>query len=114
MSMQCFYKLGVLTYFQINRDYIAEVLCINKDEPEMACHGQCFLKNKLDLADDPAPAENTVPPTKQSVDFPVFLTSENVHTSRPFVQTEVNYSPYRYNTSSPHYVAPFHPPKVNT
>lgn len=34
--------------YAINRDYIAEVLCINKAKPELACDGKCHLKSSLD------------------------------------------------------------------
>ena len=30
------------------KDFIAEFLCINKDKPEMQCHGQCFLMQSLE------------------------------------------------------------------
>ena len=36
--------------FEIRRDYIAEVLCVKKDEPITVCGGQCFLNNQLEQA----------------------------------------------------------------
>ncbi len=33
--------------FKMQQDYIAKVLCINKDQPEMHCNGQCVLMKKL-------------------------------------------------------------------
>ena len=38
--------LTVFEYF-INYDYIVEVLCINKDKPELECDGKCYLKEQL-------------------------------------------------------------------
>jgi len=38
--------LTVFEYF-INYDYIVEVLCINKDKPELECDGKCYLKDQL-------------------------------------------------------------------
>lgn len=32
---------------EMQRDFIAEVFCINKEKPEMSCHGQCFIENEL-------------------------------------------------------------------
>ncbi|WP_281615124.1 hypothetical protein [Flammeovirga sp. SubArs3] len=29
------------------RDFIEKVFCINKDKPEMSCHGQCFINKQL-------------------------------------------------------------------
>lgn len=33
--------------YAINYDYIAKVLCINKDKPELSCKGKCQLMKKL-------------------------------------------------------------------
>ena len=33
--------------YLLNYDYIVNVLCINKDKPEMHCDGKCYLKNEI-------------------------------------------------------------------
>lgn len=33
--------------YWMNRDYIASVLCENKDKPELECNGQCHLKKQI-------------------------------------------------------------------
>jgi len=33
--------------FQLRKDYIAKVLCINKDRPELHCDGTCYLAKKV-------------------------------------------------------------------
>ncbi len=33
--------------YAINYDYIANVLCINKDKPALKCNGKCHLKKEL-------------------------------------------------------------------
>ncbi len=33
--------------YAINYDYISEVLCINKDKPELHCNGKCYVMNQL-------------------------------------------------------------------
>jgi len=38
--------------YEINKKYIAEVLCKNKDRPEMHCNGKCYLKKQLKKAND--------------------------------------------------------------
>jgi len=38
---------GVVTDFVINQDYIAKVLCINKERPKLNCDGKCYLAQKL-------------------------------------------------------------------
>ena len=38
--------------YRIFKDYIAKNLCENKDKPNSCCHGKCFLKKQLKLADE--------------------------------------------------------------
>lgn len=38
--------------YQLNKEYIARVLCINKDNPRLQCHGKCHLKKQLQKAED--------------------------------------------------------------
>ena len=38
--------IPVLDY-AVNYEYIKEVLCINKDVPEMQCDGKCYLRTQL-------------------------------------------------------------------
>lgn len=38
---------GTIAYFQLNRDYIARVLCENRDKPQLHCNGQCYLAKRL-------------------------------------------------------------------
>ncbi|MBD3750649.1 MAG: hypothetical protein IE931_14270 [Sphingobacteriales bacterium] len=35
----------------MNKDYIAQNLCINKDKPWLRCNGKCFLMKKIAEAD---------------------------------------------------------------
>ena len=48
--IQTFATLGVIVQFETNRSYYAEVLCINKNRPELACHGKCILMQRLNFA----------------------------------------------------------------
>lgn len=47
LAFECFSQLGILAYYQLNRDYIARVLCVNRDKPMMHCNGHCYLKKQL-------------------------------------------------------------------
>ena len=112
MSLQCCYQLGVITYFHLNRDYIAEVLCINKEKPIAMCYGQCFLEKSLDLANNTNPDQDPVPVGKDKVYFPVFLVSDISHLSTNVSEFEVDHFPYVTGSSSNHISAPFHPPTL--
>lgn len=34
--------------YAVNYDYISEVLCINKNKPELSCKGKCYVMQKLE------------------------------------------------------------------
>lgn len=112
MSLQCFYKLGVIAYFNLNREYIAEVLCINKGEPLQTCHGQCFLKTNLNLADESSSKDAEMPLTKQQVEFPVFVVSELAFKfNSGFTTIERNFRS-RFFTSIGYSRIPLRPPAI--
>jgi hypothetical protein len=113
ISLQCFYKVGVITYFQLNREYIAEVLCINKAKASSGCNGQCFLKKNLKLAEERAADKNAPPIGKEKAEFVVFVISESEYALRNSSQLANNDSPYLNSISSEHSSAPFHPPCVS-
>lgn len=41
-------SLWIIASFQINRDYIANNLCINRFDKIPVCKGQCYLNKELD------------------------------------------------------------------
>jgi len=45
--LQSFGQMIILINFKINQEYIARVLCENKDKPEMKCNGKCHLNKQL-------------------------------------------------------------------
>lgn len=45
--LQSFGQIIILINFKINQEYIARVLCENKDKPEMKCNGKCHLNKQL-------------------------------------------------------------------
>jgi len=51
--------LGTVAYFNLNRDYVARVLCENRDKPQMNCNGQCYLAKKLKASQDKQDKETT-------------------------------------------------------
>lgn len=110
LSLQCFYKLGVITYFQLNRDYIAEVLCINRDKPITVCQGQCFLDARLDLASNDTPADDTVPVNKDRIEVPTFLVITYTYSFLQRNAPDPGNSRYFFHTSPGYRGTLFHPP----
>lgn len=42
-----FSQWGMIAYYQINKEYITRVLCVNRDKAQLHCNGQCYLAKKL-------------------------------------------------------------------
>lgn len=47
MLGQTFSKSFLVLEYQWNKDFIARVLCVNRNKPEMKCEGKCYLCKKL-------------------------------------------------------------------
>jgi len=42
-----FSQWGTIAYYHANKEYIARVLCVNRDKPELHCDGKCYLAQRL-------------------------------------------------------------------
>jgi hypothetical protein len=76
LSFQCLIKIGLISYYSINIEYIIAELCENKDKPELKCNGKCYLKKKMGEADK---AEKQTAGIFKQIEFPVFI--PHVHLS---------------------------------
>ncbi|MCW2259445.1 MULTISPECIES: hypothetical protein [Sphingobacterium] len=50
MLFQACWGVVVVSAFYINRDYIAQYLCENRDAPQLHCKGTCVLMKKMKKA----------------------------------------------------------------
>ncbi|GAB4027847.1 hypothetical protein [Spirosoma gilvum] len=50
---------GTIAYYHANKDYIARVLCENRDKPQLNCDGKCYLAKKLKAQQDKQDKETT-------------------------------------------------------
>ena len=65
-------QVSVLSWYQINKGYITEVLCVNRNMPEMHCDGKCVLAQKLKQASREKANDLSAIPEIQLI-IPVFL-----------------------------------------
>jgi hypothetical protein len=59
-----------LTY-QINYEYISSVLCINKEKPEVECHGKCHLTKELKKVAEEESQKTSITRSSQMEEFPI-------------------------------------------
>lgn len=50
---------GTIAYYHVNKEYIARVLCENRDKPQLHCDGKCYLAKKLKAQQDKQDKETT-------------------------------------------------------
>nr|WP_295870068.1 hypothetical protein [uncultured Chitinophaga sp.] len=48
LLLQTFSKSLIVLQFRMQQSFIAQVLCENRNKPEMHCNGKCYLKKELD------------------------------------------------------------------
>lgn len=103
-------NLFVFLGFEVNQNYIAKELCINRDKPEMNCNGKCYLMKKLKQAEE---KEQKQERQAQKVQIQDALVTQKLAFVSPVKQlksariAEITFALPR------HSAAIFHPPKEN-
>ncbi len=64
--------------YVVNYDYIVNVLCVNKDKPEMKCNGKCHLSKEL-AKEAGADEKNPFNSKTTKTEIPQFIISENIN-----------------------------------
>jgi hypothetical protein len=103
-------KVAIVIDFKVNQNYIAQVLCINKDKPVLKCNGSCHLSKQLKTTEKNE--EQHIPQSLKTFMALFFNVSiENVKTTFGNVKLKSHFTPYFlwFSNSTIHSV--FHPPK---
>ncbi len=106
--MQTLSTLLIIANYEINKNYITQTFCENKNKPQMHCNGQCHLNKQLQKQEK---NENTpVNPIKDKNEIQLFCQWKDFL----FADSETeknNYSPYLEKEITPPLSSAFHPPK---
>lgn len=83
-----FQQALIYVHFTLNRETIERRFCINKNRPELQCHGTCFLKKQLQKAgENPESASVVIYPWIDT--FPSLATESGLKTPTIEVQNEI-------------------------
>lgn len=110
--LQTFSTTIVVADYQINKEYVANVLCVNKSKPKMHCNGKCHLKKELKKAEQ---KENSpVNPLNEKNEIQLFSQSNSTTAlfSSVLVTQDKLMSDYAFHLSDKHLDSVFHPPQV--
>ncbi len=87
--------------FVFNKEFIAKVLCINKDKPELKCNGKCHLKKQVKENSDKEQEKKSTIPVNERFEFSKYLNNGLVEvicfeyigkTINPFIANNYSYT----------------------
>jgi hypothetical protein len=80
MLLQCSIKFMYVAYYNINKEYIAKELCINKAKPASTCKGKCYLSRKMKEQEK---QEQTIPSVVKGLEEAVFYSPQDTFIFTP-------------------------------
>lgn len=95
--------------YWMNKDYIASVLCENKDRPELECNGKCHLKKEIQSNSDD---QNNGQEVASSMMVEFFQPSERFEFKCTPVSNSDVFCDYCEPVESGFISSVFHPPQV--
>ncbi|WP_439880123.1 hypothetical protein ACSX1A_13240 [Pontibacter sp. MBLB2868] len=111
MLLQIFSKMLILLDYQLNKEYIIEFLCINRDKPQLKCEGKCHLSKKL-KAQAAAEKRNEKQSQKQEVQLILFCQALFAVPSIIPETEDLHFAGYLPGYLAEGHQTIFHPPKV--
>lgn len=111
MLFKAFLAPAVFIDFKLNQEYIAKVLCINRDKPQLDCDGQCILMQKMKNtqdADHPEQSQNLKTHLLE-------IFSDIAAVFRPLSLPSYQQEFFTFNEAVPsgNFSKIFHPPKIS-
>jgi hypothetical protein len=95
-----FLKVGILSNYLVQYKYYVDVLCENKNKPELKCNGKCQLAKELKTVDE-EPLKQELPQRSNDKTEDIFL----VHHSSNFISSELTYNINSYSNYKPPFLS---------
>lgn len=110
LLMQTFSKWALIFQYEVNKNYIAAVLCENRNKADIHCEGNCVLMKKMKASgEDNTPQNNQ--PAKIKIAEPVFVSIGTLPClPAVFQQKKTLHSHYMLKKYSTPSRSIFHPP----
>jgi hypothetical protein len=111
IGLQTFSKWCVILEYQVNKDFIAKNLCINRAKPASCCAGKCYLNKKLatDESQQQAPGKSG---QREETTLQIFLQKDLV--PQPFLTeiSSIHSTRYIAPATQAHLFSQFQPPQI--
>ena len=102
-------RMLIVLDYQVNKIYIARLLCENRSKPNSGCNGKCHLARELNNADQ---TENEQPvPMKDKMEALHFCQSAAAFAFTVLIIPEKEYPQYSSSGVCPPVFGIFHPPR---
>lgn len=102
-------KFMLVAEYQVNKNYIAEFLCVNKSRPQLKCEGKCHLAKELKQAD--AHEKDRPAPVKDHAEVVFFYQPSSTFHFRFPVVLKTHYPVFASRQVTPPVFGIFHPPR---
>ena len=101
----------IVSYYQINRTSITELLCINKKNVELTCNGKCHLKTLLEASKQPKNYPVPIPSIEDKIPY-TFNLGKAEKTKFSNIENRLNqWYNYNFSYSYTPLFKIFHPPR---
>jgi len=60
LAVQPLHGVLILLNYQLNKDFIAEFLCINRDKPKLRCEGKCQINKQSNESEEKQSPAQTI------------------------------------------------------
>ena len=91
-----FLKVGISINYLVQYKYYVEVLCENKNKPELKCNGKCHLAKELKTFDE-VPLKPELPQRFKDNSEDIFL----IHDFSNYISSELTYNINSYSNYNP-------------
>lgn len=89
-SWVLFKPLYPVIYFAAQQEYVQEVLCINRERPQLHCEGKCFLKERLsENYEEKSDSPHNSRPSVEAKDFVIAMVAPGFHHKMPGLDTRL-------------------------
>ena len=95
-----FLKVGILINYLVQYKYYVEVLCENKNKPELKCNGKCHLAKELKTVDE-VPLKPELPQRFKDNSEDIFL----IHDFSNYISSELTYNINIYSNYNPPFLS---------
>jgi hypothetical protein len=93
-------KVGILSNYLVQYKYYVEVLCENKNKPELKCNGKCQLAKELKNVDE-EPVKPKLPQNNKDKTEDIFL----IHDFSNLISSELTYNINSYSNYNPPFLS---------